>query len=782
MVFVASAAFATADRTTVPLAPLYIPIVALAAAIGSSEAVVVFLLVVVARFVPIVEGSVVASAITEQALVLGSVGIVLAIGTRRTVSSLNLALDRLRSTNASERRRNRQIAGIDAVGRTLAADGPVPRSLEAVMDLLTGTFGYSHGSIYLGEELGGSPVELRMGAQHGYDLPIPVFDGTFGVIGRVIRTRQPALAADVHGDPDYVGAATGLRSEVCAPLLAGEELLGIVNVESDREVLDQHDLDVVRLVADRLASALTLARERRRLAERAQLFQRVVQFGGEVNSSLDGAILYDKIVAGLVNVVPADVAGLTLLDRRDGTYRMVAIQGSNPAFIGLEIRPGEGTAGRAIRDRAPVVDDHFDRRRFPLGTTDAPIPDVVASVAVPLLRDQVVLGAVALIRLDARPFSALELEVLQMVASKAALAITNAQLHAEVMEASIRDSLTGTFNRRHFEPSLERMIAARRRLPVEDRPPLAAILFDLDLFGTFNKAHGHQTGDAVLRAFGRLLQERFRTSDLVARYGGEEFVVILDGAGRDEAFRIAEEVRAAFADAVVPGSRRGAPGCHGLGRLRRARAGRRPERPAGCLRRRPGDGQGRRPQPGRGRLDPGRPGHGGPRFPFEMGLFARSPNAYALGGDRGWSPVASDPQQGGTMDQSGSTGGKGAPTEPPSGWSKPPSMPSPAQPGPKGFVYADVPNRGDCLPHRHHRPGHHQLRHLRDPRRRRPACRHRRPGQRDPVQLHPVAGLRCARPGDQRRVLHLHLDQDAGDPGHEGPQDCRSATPATARP
>ncbi len=554
VVFVASAAFATADRTTVPLAPLYIPIVALAAAIGSSEAVVVFLLVVVARFVPIVEGSVVASAITEQALVLGSVGIVLAIGTRRTVSSLNLALDRLRSTNASERRRNRQIAGIDAVGRTLAADGPVPRSLEAVMDLLTGTFGYSHGSIYLGEELGGSPVELRMGAQHGYDLPIPVFDGTFGVIGRVMRTRQPVLAADVHGDPDYVGAATGLRSEVCAPLLAGEELLGIVNVESDREVLDQHDLDVVRLVADRLASALTLARERRRLAERAQLFQRVVQFGGEVNSSLDGAILYDKIVAGLVNVVPADVAGLTLLDRRDGTYRMVAIQGSNPAFIGLEIRPGEGTAGRAIRDRAPVVDDHFDRRRFPLGTTDAPIPDVVASVAVPLLRDQVVLGAVALIRLDARPFSALELEVLQMVASKAALAITNAQLHAEVMEASIRDSLTGTFNRRHFEPSLERMIAARRRLPVEDRPPLAAILFDLDLFGTFNKAHGHQTGDAVLRAFGRLLQERFRTSDLVARYGGEEFVVILDGAGRDEAFRIAEEVRAAFADESFRGA------------------------------------------------------------------------------------------------------------------------------------------------------------------------------------------------------------------------------------
>ena len=135
-----------------------------------------------------------------------------------------------------------------------------------------------------------------------------------------------------------------------------------------------------------------------------------------------------------------------------------------------------------------------------------------------------------------------------------ALAVTNADLHAEVMEAAIRDSLTGTFNRRHFEPSLERMIAARRRLNLGDRQPLSAILFDLDDFGAFNKLHGHQTGDAVLRAFSQLLLERFRASDLVARYGGEEFVAVLDGTSRDDAFRIAEEVRTAFAAQTVRGS------------------------------------------------------------------------------------------------------------------------------------------------------------------------------------------------------------------------------------
>lgn len=547
--FVAVAAYATADADSVPLAPLYIPVIVVAAAIGAGEGLVLLIFVALARLALLVNGPAQVGAVTEQGLVLGVVGVILAIGTRRTVSSLAVALDRLRTMNATERRRSRQIAGLDAVGRTLAASGPEPRSLRAIMDLLTGPFGYSHGSIYLGEALGGSPTALRIGAQHGYDVPIPVFDGTVGVIGRVIRTGQPALVPDVQADPDYVEAAPGLRSEICVPLVAADELLGIVNVESDRVVLDEHDLGVMRLVADRLASALTLAHERRRLAERAQLFQRVVNFGAVVNSTLDGAILGGKIVAGLTEVVHADIAVLTLLDRKDGTYRLRAFNGGNRAYLGAEIRPGEGAAGQAILDRAPVLDHAYDRRSFPAATLGAETPDVVASLAVPLIRDRVVVGAISLIRFDATdPFTELELEVVQMLGSKVALAITNAELHAEVMEASIRDSLTGTFNRRHFEPSLERMIASRRRLPVAERPPLAAILFDLDLFGAFNKFHGHQTGDAVLRAFGKLVRERFRASDLVARYGGEEFVAILDGTGRDEAFRIAEEIRTAFAE------------------------------------------------------------------------------------------------------------------------------------------------------------------------------------------------------------------------------------------
>jgi diguanylate cyclase (GGDEF)-like protein len=155
----------------------------------------------------------------------------------------------------------------------------------------------------------------------------------------------------------------------------------------------------------------------------------------------------------------------------------------------------------------------------------------------------VAVGAYATADADSAPLAPLYIPVIGV----AAAIIRTGQ------PARVPDVL-GTFNRRHFEPSLERMIAARRRLPIDERPPLAAILFDLDLFGAFNKFHGHQTGDAVLRAFGKLVRERFRASDLVARYGGEEFVAILDGTGRDEAFRIAEEIRTAFAEQSFRGA------------------------------------------------------------------------------------------------------------------------------------------------------------------------------------------------------------------------------------
>jgi diguanylate cyclase (GGDEF)-like protein len=80
-------------------------------------------------------------------------------------------------------------------------------------------------------------------------------------------------------------------------------------------------------------------------------------------------------------------------------------------------------------------------------------------------------------------------------------------------------------------------------------------MFDLDHFGRFNKDHGHQAGDAVLRSFAGILMERFRSSDLVARYGGEEFVAVIESATLEDAQRVADEVRTSLAARSIAGSK-----------------------------------------------------------------------------------------------------------------------------------------------------------------------------------------------------------------------------------
>ncbi len=464
VLFVTAVANLTGDTGFRPLNALYIPVVTMAAAFGGREALTIGALAALGYVGPaLLAGEHLDNAV-QRGMVLSSVCVVLVIGTRRTVSSLEQALQRLRQTMADGRRRARQVEAVEAVGRTLAVRGPEVDALEQVMDLMHEDLGYSHVSIYLIDG-----AELRLGAQRGYAKPIETFDGSVGVIGRVIRNRRPELVTDVAHDPDFVNAAGDVTSEICVPLIVDDALLGVINVETSRGSLDETDLGSILLVGDRLTSALALARERRSLAERADLFQRLTEFGASVTGSLDSETLYPAIVDGVRRVLESDIAVLTVLDRATGHYSIRAMSGgADMSYLGAEIRPGEGVAGRAIRDRTVVVDDHYTRERFPEDVRTARVAGPMVAIGLPLVRDGVVVGALSVTRFDLDlPFSRIEREAGEVLGHQVALAVTNTFLHSDVIEASIRDPLTGLFNRRHLDASVHRFLAARRRLEPE---------------------------------------------------------------------------------------------------------------------------------------------------------------------------------------------------------------------------------------------------------------------------------------------------------------------------
>jgi len=96
-------------------------------------------------------------------------------------------------------------------------------------------------------------------------------------------------------------------------------------------------------------------------------------------------------------------------------------------------------------------------------------------------------------------------------------------LQEKLREQANRDSLTGPFNRRYHEGTLERELVRCKR----ENTPLTMLLLDIDHFKQVNDTHGHPAGDEVLRVFARALQESARAEDIACRYGGEEFLLVM---------------------------------------------------------------------------------------------------------------------------------------------------------------------------------------------------------------------------------------------------------------
>lgn len=120
-----------------------------------------------------------------------------------------------------------------------------------------------------------------------------------------------------------------------------------------------------------------------------------------------------------------------------------------------------------------------------------------------------------------------------------ALSIMNVRLREELHSQSIRDALTGLFNRRYMEETLQRELHRAERTGA----PVSVVMFDVDHFKQCNDSYGHEMGDFVLAELGRMTMRTVRAEDVACRYGGEEFLLILPGAAAATARERAEEFR-----------------------------------------------------------------------------------------------------------------------------------------------------------------------------------------------------------------------------------------------
>ena len=133
-------------------------------------------------------------------------------------------------------------------------------------------------------------------------------------------------------------------------------------------------------------------------------------------------------------------------------------------------------------------------------------------------------------------------ELATTVAEQISLAFANLTLRETLKYQSVRDPLTGLFNRRHMEEFLERELLRAAR----NAKPVTVLMIDIDRFKLFNDTFGHEAGDILLRELGSVLNSITRGGDIACRYGGEEFLLILAEAsletGCERAAKLREQV------------------------------------------------------------------------------------------------------------------------------------------------------------------------------------------------------------------------------------------------
>jgi diguanylate cyclase (GGDEF)-like protein/putative nucleotidyltransferase with HDIG domain len=257
-------------------------------------------------------------------------------------------------------------------------------------------------------------------------------------------------------------------------------------------------------------------------------------------SSLDIEDTLSVLVNKVGHVVPFDLCAVYLHDEVKGYATAAHVAGRHAELLrGRAVAAGEGVVGFVLANRRssylldPMLD--FAGVELPEGC------QFRSMVALPLTKDERLVGALAVYSAEPRRYSDDHLRLLDTVARLASDALANAMSHAQAESNALTDTLTGLPNARAMYVRYEQEAARARRTG----RPFQVVMLDLDDFKQVNDTYGHKTGDRMLREAGRILQAQLREYDFLARYAGDEFVAIVQDLSAEQTVELRERIERA---------------------------------------------------------------------------------------------------------------------------------------------------------------------------------------------------------------------------------------------
>jgi len=181
---------------------------------------------------------------------------------------------------------------------------------------------------------------------------------------------------------------------------------------------------------------------------------------------------------------------------------------------------------------------------------DGDMRDVFCNALAPItISGQKIIGVIAVDNLfSSRRLKKSDLLSLSNFATQAGLVIESFRQHEKIKDMTIKDWLTGVYNRRYFDNYLQKEVNRCRRY----KRMLGLLYVDLDHFKHVNDTYGHPAGDQVIRHVARTLVQQLREVDVVARLGGDEFAVLLPEVGLDGTRAVGEKLLRAIVGSVPP--------------------------------------------------------------------------------------------------------------------------------------------------------------------------------------------------------------------------------------
>jgi diguanylate cyclase (GGDEF)-like protein len=374
----------------------------------------------------------------------------------------------------------------------------------------------------------------QIGWDKGFDnlrLPVGV-----GLTGTAAKEKRPIYAPDVTKDERYVPSSKNTRSELAIPLMARDEIVGVLDCQSETpDYFDSETIDLLTLFSTQASMALQNAQLYSLERRRALQLEAINAIAKQTTAVLDLKELLAKVCVLIQHAFPIAHVSVLLKEEEDLVLR--AHHGSlTPRVLeGDHLPLNGGLWGRALASGKTLIEN--DVRSTP--NYVALCQETGSRTCIPLVSFGQTLGALVLDSAQASAFNNSDVQSLESVADICANAIQNAHYVERVKQLAYLDGLTGIFNRRFFELRISEEIERARRFGAG----MAVIMVDIDQFKRLNDEFGHLLGDEVLRQVSSLFYQQLRKIDVVCRYGGEEFAILLSQTNPQHALGVAEKLR-----------------------------------------------------------------------------------------------------------------------------------------------------------------------------------------------------------------------------------------------